>query len=233
MEGQFRDFFYQIFASDVVRRRAILKQWHNPYPTCKKKHARLADVYEEFICHLMYEPVRFKLRLDHFCLYGNGCDALSVRTQWLQPKERSFVVYSVFAERERLFKTRKEFENNQFHFEDFAHDPPGMVTGAAGFTAICDPMWQRQLMRDFVWLVLAKDSSGFMVLELIMAMQNLMYTHRMARGDVFLASLHNGLQGMSNVKEVLCWGNDENDLHSEEWYSKSKERDKQKTPLTK
>ncbi len=201
----FRNFFFRLFAEDESQRRFILKQWHSPYPVSKKKHPRLADVFEEFVVNLLYKRPQFKLRQDHFCFFGEGSDALAVRFDWLGPWARHFIIYTAFAQRETLFKSRREFENNQFAFDGFIHDGAG----------ICELVWQRQLVRDFAWLTLAKREP-YIVLELISALQSIMLTHERGRRDMFVASLHYCLQGRGNVKEVVCWGLDWNDLHPED-----------------
>ncbi len=215
----FRSFFFQIFNQDTSLRRKILMQYHNPYPVCKKRHLRLADVFQEFIVDLLYEPVEFKLRTDHFCFFARGKPSLGVHYKWLKEKERSFIVYKAFANRKTLFKSMKQFENNQFAFEGFVHDPKPHDNKHA-YEQLCDPMWQRELVRDFAWLVFAKRTESFVVLELIAALQEIMISHPVGKRDVFLCNLHNGLQGTCNVREVLCWNLEPYDIHSEEDYQK-------------
>lgn len=214
----FRGFFHRLLSHEPTQRRVFLKLWHSPYPIVPKRHARLADVFVEFIGDILYEAVEFKLRQDHFCLFGRGKQGLGFQLRWLKKKQRDFLVYSVFAHRHALFKSIKRFENNQFDLSGFVHDPQQQQKEHP-YERICDPMWQRELVRDFVWLVISKRE-GHMTLELIAALQEMMLSHPMGRKDIFLASLHAGLQGHCNVREVLCWGNETYDVHSEEDWQK-------------
>lgn len=217
--GDFRSFFFRVFCQDAAQRRKILMHYHNPYPVCKKRHTRLADVFQEFIVDILYEPIEFKLRADHFCFFARGKQSLGVYYKWLKDKERAFIVHKVFANRKTLFKTIKHFENNQFAFDGFIHDT---TKGKHAYEQLCDPMWQRELVRDFAWLVFAKRNEPFIVLELIAALQEIMITHPVGKRDVFLCNLHNGLQGTCNIKEVLCWNLEPYDIHTEEDYQKTK-----------
>lgn len=219
---RYRAFFFTLFSEDEKRRRTFLKEWHKTYPVDRKKHRRLAHVFSEFIAKMLYEPVRFKLRHDHFCFFGNGCRQLAVRFAWLTPDEMEFIVNDVFALRVALFKTRNLVETNMhFSFEDFLHDPKSApLTQLESHSAICSFVWQREIVRDFVWMVLAQRNS-FMALELIVACQTLMLENKYAKKDVFLATIHEGLQGSIKVSEILCWNlSPPTDLHPEDAYQR-------------
>lgn len=212
---EIRAFFHTLLSHKPTQRRDILKLWHSPYPVEPKRHTRLANVFQDFMVDILYEPVEFRLRQDHFCLFARGKQGLGIQLRWLKKKQRDFLVYGIFAHRHELFKSVKCFENNQFDLSGFVHDPDREHP----YERICDPMWQRELARDFVWMVLSKKE-GYMTLELIAAVQEMMLTHVAGRKDIFLASLHAGLQGQCNVREVLCWGNEVYDVHSEEDWQK-------------
>jgi hypothetical protein len=216
MASDFRNFFYRIFAQDANQRRLILKHWHATYPVCRKRHTRLADIFQEFVVDILYEPIQFKLRVNHFCLFAAGKPSLAIQFDWLKEKDRKFIVYNIFAERKQLFKTVKQFENNQFALDDFIHDPTPNVHP---YERVVDPIWQREIVRDFVWLVFSRKES-YMVLEMIAALQEIMTSHSVGKRDVFVCALHSGLQGRTNIREVLCWNNSTADVHSEEDYQK-------------
>ena len=190
-----RTFFYRLFSRNPTQRRTFLKHWLNPYPM-SKPYARLADVFQELMTDLLYEPMEFKLRSTHFCLFARGKASLAMRFEWLKKKDRDFLVWGVFAHREELFKNVKRFENNQFDLSGFVFDPSAQWGTQRAQSApdhpyerICDPMWQREIVRDFAWMVLSKKE-GYMHLELMAALQEMMLVHPIGRRDVYLASLH-------------------------------------------
>jgi len=216
----YRTFFYSIF-SDPSQRRKILKQWHSRYPTNKKRHPRLASVFEEFLQSILYEPVKFKMRQTHFCFFGSGSDALSVWFSWLTDEQQEFIISTVYANRTKLFTIRKETENEtQFTFDGFIYD---VLPRNESYETICDPIWRRELARDFAWLVVAQKEP-FLVKELIVAIQGLRLHHASAKKDIFLGNLEAGLQGKCNVREVLCWGTGPFDLHSEEIFLRRQQK---------
>lgn len=218
----YRKFFASIF-SDTDQRRKILKQWHARYPADKKRHTRLASVFEEFLGILLYDPVKFKLRQNHFCFFDSGSDALSVWFIWLTDEQREFIINTVFAQRKTIFTICKETESEaQFNFDGFIYNvEPRNET----FETICDPIWRRELARDFAWLIVGQKDQ-FLVLELIVAIQGLRLNRKPAKRDVFLVNLEAGLQGRCNVREVLCWGMGPFDLHSEDVYQRKKYNNK-------
>jgi hypothetical protein len=209
----FRAFFFGIYAAEPARRRSIVKQWNFSKVAAKKQ--RVADVLAHVISSILYEPVAFKMRADHFCLLGNGEDMFSVRYALLDQQERNFIV-GAFARRTELFSTVKMFPNNLFSCDKFKYDSSG--PGGAGYTSVFDPIWKREIVRDFVWILLDGGAAAAVGTELIAAMQSLLLEHKHGRQDVFLSALHSGVQGTTNVRLVPCWGLDARDRHSEDVY---------------
>ena len=199
--------------------------WHSPYPLDPKRHKRVADVFEEFIVHLMYEKVEFKLRNDHFCFFGQGTKALSVRYTWLDDYDRAFISNQIYAHRETLFKENVLHDTGYFNLEGFIYNPKNVLVPVSrhrdtseSHTGICSYVWQRELMRDFAWLVMSKYVH--LSCELLIALQKLMVDHPLGKKDIFLATLHSGVQGTINIYRVPCWGLSDADVHPEDAFQK-------------
>lgn len=201
----FRPFFERHFGTDL--RRTYLQNWHVSYRSehVKKPH-RLAVLFAEFISSILYDPIAFKMTQDYFSFFGRGSASFFVYYKWLDHKEdREFLVKTCFANCDLYFKTVKMFENNAFLLESFVFDND---------PSICNHIWRRELVRDFVWLVFSKKREQWLHKELIVALQ--MVIMEKGKKDIFVSALHDGLQGMTNLHEVLCWGLDQTDLHPEE-----------------
>ena len=193
-------FLYNIFSSDTVRRRQLIKLWHSPYPVDKKRHVRLCDVFEEFLTNVLYEPCTFKMRSDHFCCLSRGSDTMRIPYIMLEKQERSFLV-QLFEERKEHFSIVKIFANNEFNFET-----------TTGFTF--KQTWKREIVREF-GAIIGAMRNGWIQAELIAAVQRIMLKHLHGKRDLFLSAFHYGLQnGM--VKEVPCWNLDWYDRHEED-----------------
>ena len=224
--AQCRDFFYSLYGdANPDRRRSFIKQWQKP----KKKSASdtLCDTLAETISGVLYGPVAFKMRAESLCLLGAGDDAFSIRytAAKFNRVEQDFIV-RVFSNRNVLFSTVKSFENNAFLCERFVHDPPVTTTasgsgGLGWYTMAFDPLWKRELVREFVWILLLHKKQSAVVPDLIAAMQRLMTTHPSGRQDVFLSALHCGVQGTTNLSLVPCWGLDDRDAHSEDTHQRA------------
>lgn len=188
-------FLYRILA-DPSQRRKILIRWHSV--AGKEKTPRLADAFESFIHTILYEPLSFHLFADRLHVFG---PSLPIRFEWLSAVDRSFLV-NLFACRVNLFKSRKEYENNQFDYSNFTFD---------GEREMVSIIWRRQIVRDFVWMV-AATNVNYMVAELIVSIQGVLLNNP---SNIFLSALHQGLQGRVRLSEVLAWNNIELDDHPE------------------
>lgn len=198
--GRMQNFLYNIFsAADLVRRRQIIRLWHSVYPVNRKRHHRPADIFEEFISTILYEPCIFKMRSNHFCCFGRGSDALQVPYIMLEKDERAFLV-QLFAEREAHFAVLKQFANQEFNFETKE-------------LTVVKQTWRREIVREFAWLVMAKQSA-LLVSELIAAVQRVLLSAK-GKADLFVSALHFGIQGVTHLKEVPCWDLDWYDEHEE------------------
>ena len=216
----YRAFFFSLFSENEESRRRFLKEWHCSYPVDKTRHRRLADVFKEFIYDILYERVEFKMRHDHFCFFGKGTVRLAIRYEWLKPDERNFIVYKAFAERKRVFKSVNVYENMHFKLDGFLYNPSSVLGVLESHTAICSVVWQREIVRDFVWLVLAKRN-GYLRSELVVSLQELLFVDtcgdRRPQKDVFLGAMLHALQSsIANVYEVPCWGLSVTDIHPED-----------------
>ena len=193
------NFLYGIFSGDIGRRRQIIRLWHSPYPVNKKRHQRLADVFEEFITSILYEPCIFKMRVNHFCCFARGAEAFQVPYTMLEKVERDFLV-QLFAERQQHFVVIKQFANQEFNFETKE-------------LTVVKQTWKREIVREFAWLVMTKPSA-LIISELIVAVQRILLSAR-GKADLFVSALHFGIQGVTFVKEVPCWDLDWFDEHEE------------------
>lgn len=197
----FLAFFHSVFAVPE-QRRLLLTQWHTR--RAKMECATLAEEFHGFLHAVLYAPMRFYLHADHFCLFG---PLLPVRYAWLkEPSQRDFI-QKVHAHRNELFSVRKEVENKQFE--------------CCGLTLMLDAELvdftvRRQLARDFVWMCMRSENDPNIHLNLIVAIQKLLTHNAQGKCDVFLAALHQALQGRCDVREVVCWGNSAYDLHPEQ-----------------
>jgi len=203
----FRALFYSLFAKTPSRRRRIVKYWHSTYPTLgPKTHPRLADVFQEFITDILFEPMTFKLKDNQFCLFARGKESLAIQMSWLELEEREFI-YDLHSNRKTLFRNIKQTANNQFEMSGIVLPEDAM-----------EHVWKREIVRDFIWMVhgmaiRTNSGGGWMIAEMIAAVQGVMLT---CKADVFLVEIHAGLQGRCNIREVPCWGLQEWDLHPEE-----------------
>lgn len=220
----FRTFFFSLFGQKKEKRQRILKYWHSPYPVDRKRHQRVADIFAEFISLVLYEQISFRMRSDHFLLLGNGARSLAVRYEWLDQQDRHFLVHTCFAEREKHFKACVMHENMHFKLDDFLYNPRAILSPvyrgtrpSESHTSVFSFVWQREIVRDFVWMVMNKArAQQYLQNELLIAIQRLQCDHSMARQDLFLASLAQGVQGTLNVYSVPCWGYSRIDVHPEE-----------------
>lgn len=204
-----RAFFHGIFMDDLRLRREILKQWHAPYaPDAAGLEAptRVADLWVHFVRDLLYERVRFCMAPEYMLFYGNGARSLRVAYVWLRPEQRHFLVWRVFAHRDTLFRSVKQGLNGEFFLDGFAYGPEHCSSH----------IWQRELVRDFVWFVVKRRQAP-LVAELIAALQTLLWEHPLGQRDLFLLNLHDALQGHCLLEEAPCWGLAAWDRHPEEW----------------
>lgn len=198
-KSDFLAFFHRVFGVPE-QRRALLSQWHTRKP--KMEYTRLSEEFYAFFYAVLYEPLRFHMHADHFCIFGT---TLPVRYAWLKQQADLDFVAKMYEQRRELFATRKEFENNQFDYS-------GLVKVGAD-SELMDHTVRRQLARDFVWMCHMKGvADRHITLNLIVAVQTLLVTPQ-GKGDVFLGALHQALQGKCNLKEVVCWDNSPYDVH--------------------
>lgn len=194
---------------DLGLRRRILKQWHSPYQynadeLAKQTQLRLAKMWTQFITDLLYGTIRFTLSPTYFCLFGNGSRSLYVEYRWLEPEHRTFIARRLFAHRHTLFRVVKIGINNECFCDGFVYNDH-----------ITSYIWQRELLRDFVWFIAAREQ-GHLTVELIAALQSVLYDHHRGQRDLFLLNLHNAVQGECLLMEVPCWGLAFYDLHPDE-----------------
>jgi hypothetical protein len=201
----FLAFFYRVFAVPE-QRRVLLTQWHARRP--KAECARLSDDFYAFLHAILYEPLRFHMHADYFCLFG---PTLPIRYAWLKHDADREFLSRLYELRRDHFDVRKEVENNQFDYS-------GLVK--IRDDELIDFTVRNQLARDFVWMCVLPRAGGagenkLIRLNLIVAVQALLVTPQ-GKSDVFLAALHQALQGKCDLKEVVCWGNSPLQIHPEQ-----------------
>lgn len=203
--GQFRKLLGQIFGSESAsRRRQLVSNWHAPYDRYEK-HARLLDVFQEFITMLLYEKPVLRLRNDRLCFYGKEM-RLSVFFSWLTEEERVQIHSNVIANKHLYFKEHTEFLHGQFYLETFLYD---------GDENLHDFTWGRALVREFCIVVHAQQND-FIRYELMGALQMLSRFHQQGRSDAFLVRVLNGLMLPHQLPSVLCWQCGKCDTHHPE-----------------
>jgi hypothetical protein len=140
----------------------------------------------------------------YLLFYGDGARSLRIAYTWLHPEQRHFLV-RVFAHRDTLFTNVKLGLNGEFFVDGFRYQPPH----------INSHIWQREMVRDFVWLV-AEQKNAHLHVELIAALQSLLWDHPRGKCDLFLLNLHDGLQSRCNLPEAPCWALAHWDVHPDE-----------------
>lgn len=189
-------FLYQLFSHHkILRRKQIIKLWHSPFTGFDaKKHTRPSEIFAEFIQTVLYKPVVLKLHKLHLCCFDRGSQVYQVPYNVLDKDELDFLD-SLLAQNKS-----KRYMNGDFTCE---------ITNGV----IVKQSWRREVVREFAWLLVAKQSM-YLLSELICAVQWLLLNVK--QGDLFLGALHYGLQRPSVVKEVPCWHLDWYDYHEED-----------------
>lgn len=175
-----RNFFYGLLAASPERRQFILWNWLTAWP----KGTGWADLVQI----LLYQPADFVVESERILILG---PRLPIRFDWLTGEERSFLVWTVFAQRKTLFKNVKVLPNRTVQLSGYL--------GKDFF----DDVWRRQLLRDLaLWLAYddAVQPALFEFMECIHALA-------LARGDVWLFQLHATLSGHGSIDYLPCWGN--------------------------
>jgi hypothetical protein len=179
--------FYRLFFVPE-KRRFFLCQWHTK--KAKSEHDTLYADFRAFIQTILYEPVCFHMLSDHFTLFG---PTLPIRYAWIEEEVDKKVFFHLFKERKRVFVNQKDLHNNQFDYSTLL---------CIKDSELVDVLTKRQIVRDFVWICCERNES-YIILALIKAIQSLL-AHAYGKGDVFLESLHQALQGKTDVYEVIC-----------------------------
>lgn len=179
-----KEFFRATFVSQK-QRRIILHKWQHAKLDMMIKSVRPAHAFAAFIATLLYEKLSFNMQSDCFCVFG-----LPVRYEWIKHQQKHVLV-DLFANSPEWFKTRKECENQMFEYKGFVIEDDD---------SIFKPIWRRQLVRDFVWFILAIQNRH-LTLELVVALQHTLLDHTK---DQFVFNLHAAMQGKMNIYEVLC-----------------------------
>lgn len=198
---EFKRFLYSCFAQSDTR-ALILKHWHARHP--KEEQERPSHYFFDFIREVLYEPLEFHLYRDYFTVFG---PKWPVYKRWFVSGQQVFDKMHLCSA--DLFDERKEYENKHYDFSR----PKGNADGQIVTREV-----RRQLVRDFVWMVWeAKDEDLWQ--EVIAAIQSVQRDdcHKQALGDRFLSNLESACQSPQRVriKEVQCWNNSEEDLHTE------------------
>jgi hypothetical protein len=152
-------------------------------------------------------------------LFGSGAgedDHLAVKYAWLNERQVSFVVKEVIPHRQSLFSVVKTYHGDKFSLDGFIYDPKSYPEGVDD---VFDLMWRRQLVLDFLWIVVCggarRMKQDWIELECVAAIQMVLYER--GRVDLFLISCLSHLHmAKSDIAHIPCWGMHEWDVHSEE-----------------
>lgn len=216
---EFRTFFYSLFGENPLKRRRILKNWYSEY----------SGTLYNLITSILYEPVRFRVHTDHFLLLGDASKCLAIRYTWLDARDKQFIVEQVINKRKELFKTCVVGENNHMRLDGFKYNPESRILSpvdwkvnlAESHTGIFSFVWQRELVRDLVWLVLHKSKNdAYLRNQLILDLRRINDEHIYGRRDLFISTLLQGIYGQLDVYKVPCWGFSKVDIHPEDAYQR-------------
>lgn len=199
--------FFERNLTDPSKRRRLICNWHSTAP--HSKYTRLADVFEDFIWSVLYEPPDIHFMMDRIIVFGQN---YPIWYEWLDRADRKLVQDTFLQNHESHFDSKRRFGKQSTYFDYSSPQPPIQI----------ENIWRRQLVRDFVWIVLHKKAR-FITMELITAVQAILV--RIKNRDIFLATMHCALQGRLPIFELVCWGLNQWDLHPEE------ERNKKLTAL--
>lgn len=199
MEGQKFDciaFFHRVF---FLQRGALLQYWHTR--KAKAEYTRLSDEFYAFMRAILYEPVCFRMLNDYMLVFG---PTLPIRyTFFTKSEDRAFLL-SLFADRQNVFKVRKEHDDNVFDYSQltFIKD-----------NDLVDIPTRRALLREFVWMC-CKTNEAYILVNVVAALQRILVSKE-GKGDVFVGAIHQAIQGRCFLKEVVCWDNSPYDEYPE------------------
>jgi hypothetical protein len=187
-------FFHRVF---FLQREALLFHWHAK--KSKAEYARLSDEFYAFMRAILYEPVRFHMLKDYFLVFG---PSLPIRYSFLTQAEDKAFMLKLFSTRKESFGVKKDYENNEFDYSNltFIKD-----------SELIDVPTRRALLREFVWMC-CKIKEAYIFIHIVAALQRILASQE-GKGDVFVAALHQAIQGRTMLKEVVCWDNSPYDTH--------------------
>jgi hypothetical protein len=172
------------FIFDIVgkrnRRLLILTRW-------LKKQIDIQKLFEI----ILYGPVKLEITHDRCQLLD--CTFLDIEYSWLTKQERDMVIH-FFVNRYTFFSDVQFYKTEgTFRLRHCKYD--------------CTKVWpieqRRELLRDFIWLLMSKKELTIEPESLLVAVGQKMMTEK--RCDRFIKEMHNALQGRANVKEILCY----------------------------
>lgn len=197
VRDEYRAFLYGLFAHNPRRRRFVLWQWLCNYRVGNCGGgiaAALRDVWRAILESLLWARAALVVESTLFEVLGA---AFPVRYEWLDARERHFIVHSLFRHRKALFGDVRVLPNNAVRLS-------GFVCDSADGDAF-DGVWRRQLVRDLAaWVA---PCGGHVALEFVCAVQRT----AVERGDPFLCELYAALMGHGPAAALPCWGHGEAD----------------------
>jgi len=178
--------FLKRLLKNPPQRRYLLQQWHSSTKKGEEsENGRLATIFESFINIILFQPIRLHLQSDRFYIF-QGLE-LPVFFNWVSREDQLFLI-ECMKHRKDVFKKRNDYMNNQFDYSECIYD------------CAIPLFWRQQIVRDFVWLITAKND-GFIKGELTAAVQ---WVKMERPNDQFLRNIHAGLQDKCHLDEVLC-----------------------------
>jgi len=162
------------------RRILILTRWHTT--KCIEGDSVQNVIYAFFNC-LLYEPLALSLHNDYLKLFN--VRGLHIPYEWLLRNELEYIK-KLFVNRVEYFTSKEFYVNGTFTLKTLRGTLP--------------IQYRRELVRDFIWMVMAqKDGIGDVIF--LRVLQKMLLRDR---PDRFVVEMHEALQGRVNVKDVLC-----------------------------
>ena len=180
--------FEQLF-KNRKRRLELLIFWNLRRPT---RGDTLSEIMKNFIHTILYEPIDVKMTETKLLFFKNR-PGFSLPYTHMKFKERT-LIGKIYGNRTYLFTSCQRF-----------HDNGKWVLSRYKSTEELLPCrYRRELIRDFILFVMSKRNPyrTNMRYPLIKATQ-ILIDQKEHRSDIFLLNLHDKLQGIGNINNLL------------------------------
>jgi hypothetical protein len=171
------------------RRILILTRWH----LNKNVNGDTVDeVISNFFNLLLYSPISLSLHSDHIRLFNSP--NLKIYLNWLDKFEREFIA-KLYINRLDVFEVNEVFKSGLFSCRNCKFNS--------------NTMWpienRREMLRDFVWLMLQNKSLEHFAKYLFLAICQKLQLEKKDQTDRFVYELYNALQGREKLENIQCF----------------------------